>query len=403
MMGEMMGGRVGKTLLSALAVKRLPPGLHQDGGARGLYLQVAGTGARSWIFRYMLNGRRRDMGLGPADVVPLAEARIAAHDARKLLHQKVDPLARRDAERVAATEAATAVVWTFRKAAEAVHETLKPGWKNPKHADQWINTLTTYAYPTIADRPVAGVDVAAVVAVLKPIWTTKRETARRVRQRLDAVMTWAVAHGHATTNPVDAATALLPKVKKAVEHHKAVPAADAPGFWTALGKLAPHPAPLALRFAVLTAARSNEVRGATWAEIDTDAGIWTVPAARMKADREHVVPLSDAALAVLQVAEQTFGRAPDSLIFPGPRDGKPLSDNAFKALLDRMGVDATAHGFRSTFRDWCAEGGVPREVAERALAHAVGNAVEAAYNRTQLIEQRRPLMARWAAFLAGAK
>jgi integrase len=396
----MMGGRVGRTPLTAVAVRKLPAGLHQDGGTRGLYLQVGESGARSWVFRYMLDGKRRDMGLGPVDAVSLAEARIAAGDARKLIHAKVDPLAHRDAGRARTTTARAAAAWTFKKTAEAVHETLKPGWKNPKHADQWINTLTAYAFPKLGDKHVADVDVALVVEVLKPIWTEKRETARRVRQRIDTVMDWAVAHGYAKANPVDAAVALLPKVRKQVEHHKAVPVAGAAAFWKALGALEPYPATLALRFAILTAARSGEVRGATWSEIDTEAKLWTVPAERMKGGREHVVPLSDAALAVLALAEKQFGRAPGALGFPGPKEGKPLSDNAFTALLDRMKVEATAHGFRSTFRDWCSESGVPREVAERALAHAVADDTEAAYNRTQLVAQRKPLMAKWAAFLA---
>ena len=397
-----MGGRVGKTPLTAVAVKRLPAGMHQDAGNRGLYLQVAPTGARSWIFRYMLDGKRRDMGLGPIDVVTLAEARIAAADARKLLHGRCDPLGIRDAARTDTKHADKLAAWTFKRAAEAVHETLKPGWKNPKHADQWINTLTTYAFPTIGSTPVARIDVAAIVEVLKPIWTDKRETARRVRQRIDAVMTWSVAHKYAAENPVDAAVSLLPKVKRNVEHHDAVPVDGAPAFWKALGKHDPYPATLALRFAILTAARSGEVRGATWSEIDTERRIWKIPAERMKADREHEVPLSQMALDVLGMAEKSFGRAAGSLIFPGPKDGKPLSDNAFTALLKRMKVAATAHGFRSTVRDWCSETGVAREVAERSLAHAVENSTEAAYNRTKLLEQRRPVMDQWSVFLKGA-
>jgi integrase len=288
-------------------------------------------------------------------------------------------------------------VWTFGKAATEVHKTLLPGWKNPKHGDQWINTLTTYAIPKIGERAVAEVDVGAVVEVLKPIWTTKPETARRVRQRIDAVLRWAVAHGYATTNPVDAAVELLPKQRDVVEHHKAVPVAALPGFMATL-RAGDAPSRRALEFAILTAARSGEVRGAVWSEIDLKAKTWTVPAARMKAARDHEVPLSDAAIAVLQAAGEGAGGA---LVFPGPK-GKAMSDAVFTALLERMGVDATAHGFRSTFRDWCSENGVPREIAERALAHAVGNSTEGAYLRTTLLEQRRDVMERWAGYCASA-
>jgi integrase len=377
--------------------------MHQDAQTRGLYLRVTDAGTRAWIYRYMLDGKRRDMGLGPVELVSLAEARIAAADARRQVHRKIDPLAARDAERSSTRRVQAVRAWTFKRAAEEVHETLRPGWKNPKHADQWINSLAAYAFPKLGELPVGGVDVAAVVDVLRPIWVDKRETARRVRQRIDAVITWAIAHGYASTNPVDAAVALLPKVKKAVQHHEAVPVAGARAFWTALGKLEPFPATLALRFAILTAARSGEVRAATWSEIDLEVRLWTVPAERMKAGREHQVPLSDQAVAVLEVAAAQFGREAAALLFPGPRKGRPLSDNAFTALLGRMKVEATAHGFRSTFRDWCAETGVSRELAERALAHVVGDDVEAAYNRTALLEQRRPLMARWGAYLVNAK
>lgn len=402
-MGRVMGGRVGRTPLTALAVKRLGSGMHQDAQTRGLYLRVTDAGTRAWIYRYMLDGKRRDMGLGPADLVPLADARIAAADARRQVHLGIDPLAARHAERDASRRGETVRAWTFKRAAEEVHATLKPGWKNPKHADQWINTLTAYAFPRLGALPVGSVDVAAVVDVLRPIWVDKRETARRVRQRVDAVMTWAIAHGYATTNPVEAAVALLPKVRKDVQHHEAVPVAAVQTFWSRLGELQPYPATLALRFAILTAARSGEVRAATWSEIDLEAKLWTVPAERMKAHRMHQVPLSEEAIAVLELAAAQFGRSPGALLFPGPRAARPLSDNAFTALLGRMKVEATAHGFRSTFRDWCAETGVARELAERALAHVVADDTEAAYNRTQLLEQRRPIMARWGAYLVNAK
>lgn len=398
-----MGGRIGKRPLSAVRVKNAPAGMHQDGGSRGLYLRVSETGARSWIFRYSRDGRRRDMGIGPVDLVPLAEAREKVLELRRRLLQGVDPLAERDAGRRAQTVAEARARWTFKAAAEAVHETLAPGWRNPKHAAQWIATLEAYAFPAVGDMHVGAIGVADVVEVLRPIWTTKAETARRVRQRIDATMRWAVAHGHAAVNPVAAAVELLPRQRDQVEHHAAVAVADMPAFWQALAEREPAAAVLALRFAILTAARSGEVRGASWSEVDKKARTWTIPAERMKAGREHVVPLSDAALAVLEQAGELFDTDPNKPIFPSPLKGRTLSDMALGAVLRRMQVEATAHGFRSTFRDWCAESGVAREVAERALAHAVKDSTEAAYSRTQLIEQRRPVMVAWAAFLTGSE
>lgn len=385
--------------LSALAVKTLPVGLHADGGTRGLYLRVLPTGGRSWIFRYALANRRRSMHLGALDVLSLADARAAALDARRLLLQKVDPIEARREQRELVRQGKVRSAWTFKKAALAVHETLLPGWKNPKHADQWINTLATYAFPAIGDRPVDRIDVAAVLEVLKPIWTEKAETARRVRQRMDAVMRWSVAHGFATLNPVDAAVELLPKQRDGAKHHDAMPYGEVPAFITALDAAAETSARLALRFLILTAARSGEVRGALWHEIDMQSSTWTVPAERMKAGREHRVPLSAQAIAVLKRAAERFGQQPDSFVFPGQREGAPLSDMALTKLLRDMKVDAVPHGFRSSFRDWCAERHVPTELAERALAHTVKGKTEAAYHRTDQLEQRRPVMQQWGDFV----
>ncbi len=387
--------------LGALDVRNLGPGMHNDGEVRGLYLRVLPSGGRSYILRYQVAGRRRDMHLGSTRELTLAAAREAARAAWASIRSGRDPIDARRGEQREAARVAALSEWTFERAARQVHADLLPGWKNPKHGDQWINTLAAYAFPKIGARAVAEVDVGAVVSVLKPIWTTKAETARRVRQRLDAVMRWAVAHDYAQTNPVDAAVELLPKQRDTVEHHAALPVAEAGAFWTSLKGRPREAARLALQFAILTAARSGEARGATWSEIDSSAKLWIVPASRMKAGREHRVPLSRAALEVLDDAAGAFGSEPDALIFPGPK-GKQLSDNALGALLDRMKVDATAHGFRSTFRDWCSKNGVPREIAERALAHSVKDATEAAYLREQLVEERRPVMARWAAFLAAS-
>jgi integrase len=396
---------MGKKALSAIAATRgkLDVGMHADGACRGLYLRVAPTGARNWILRYQVGGRRRDMGLGGLPDVSLAEARERAADLRKLIRQKVDPLEQAGGERKQAERRQIVEAWTVKRCAEAVHETLAPGFRNPKHSAQWISSLATYAFPLIGDRPVRTVDVAAVLEVLRPIWTTKAETARRVRQRLDTVMEWACAHGYAEKNPVGAASVFLPKQREAAEHHAALPPGQVPAFLEAVRALALAPGRLALEFLILTAARSGEVRLATWAEIDIDAATWTIPAERMKAGREHRVPLSAQALAVLEVAGRQFGRRDDALIFPSVQTGRALSDMTLAAVLKRMKIDATPHGFRSSFRDWCAEAGVSRELAERALAHMVRDATEAAYHRTDQLEQRRPLMQAWSDHLDGRR
>ena len=386
--------------MTPITVRKAAPGMHSDGEVRGLYLRVSDHGSRGWLLRFMLRGRRRDMWLGSSSEITLAEAREAARSARKLIKAKVDPIEHRRRDQAEAVRLDGLRMWTFTRAAQAVHETLLPGWKNPKHGDQWINTLTAYAFPKIGEKPVGEVDVAAVLDVLRPIWTTKAETARRVRQRLDAVMRWALAHGYATTNPVDAAAQLLPKQRDAVEHHAAMDYKAVPAFMKSLKAIEASSSRLALEFAILTAARSGEVRGATWSEIDTKSATWTVPADRMKASREHRVPLSKQALALLKVAAKRTGTDPASPIFPNPL-GKPLSDMALTQLMRGLDRAETVHGFRSSFRDWCAEHKVPRELAERALAHAVKDATEAAYHRTDQLEQRRPLMARWGAFIVG--
>lgn len=387
--------------LTALDIRRRGPGLHQDGSVAGLYLRVTDSGARGFLLRYMLDGRRRDLWIGSTSEHDLAGARLQARQFRQQIKDGIDPIEQRKDTRLKNRIAQGLAEWTFEKAAREVHKTLLPGWKEGKHADQWINTLTTYAFPKIGTRPVGQIDVAAVVDVLRPIWNTKAETARRVRGRIDAVMRWAVAHQYAAKNPVDDAVELLAEQKDKVEHHAALPYRELPAFLVKLRALDESASRLALELCILTATRSGEIRGATWAELDLPGATWTIAAERMKAGTEHVVPLSAEALAVLKTAGARWGTDPAAPIFPNPA-GRGLSDMALTQLVRGMGLSVTVHGFRSTFRDWCAENNVPRDLAERALAHSVRDATEAAYHRSKQIEQRRPLMQDWAVFGNGA-
>ncbi len=385
--------------LKALTVERSlkKPGMYCDGG--GLWLCVSSPSAASWVFRYQLQGKAREMGLGSARDITLQEARTAAAAARKVKAMGCDPLQER--ERIAAerrAEAARAI--TFRQGAEAYIEAHRAGWKNAKHAAQWSATLAAYAYPTIGTLPVAAVDVSLVHKVLQPIWTTKPETASRLRGRIESILDWATTRGYRTgENPArwrGHLENLFPrrsKVRK-VEHHAALPYADIPAFMEDLQKQ-PGEGARALRFAILTAARTGEVIGAKWQEIDSKARVWTVPGERMKAGREHRVPLSTAAMAEI---EET-GEA-QAYLFKGAKKDRPLSNMAMLATLRRMDRDdLTAHGFRSSFRDWAAEQtSFPSEVAEAALAHVVGDKVEAAYRRGDLFEKRKALMEAWARY-----
>ena len=393
--------------LSATKVAgKLAVGLHGDGG--GLYLRVQQAG-KSWIFRYRFAGKRRDMGLGKYPDVSLADARRRAEEARRKLAAQVDPIG---AARAAAAEAGG--IPSFREAAERYIAAHEDGWRNPKHRQQWTNTLATYALPRIGSLSVADIAVGDVMRVLEPIWKAKPETASRLRGRIETVIDWAIAREYRTAeNPArwrGRLQQLLPaktKIRR-VEHHAALPWREVPAFMAALrGREAP--AARALEFAILTAARSGEVRGATWGEIDLDSATWTVPGARMKAGRDHKVPLSPAALALLHRMSADRLALPrsrarpdeDAFVFPGGHEGKPLSENAAIALLRRMDrSDITMHGFRSTFRDWAAEAtAYPREVAEAALAHVNKDRVEAAYLRGDHLEKRRRLMAEWAEFV----
>ena len=392
--------KLAKELQALTVSKILAPGLHFVGGVQGLALQVTG-GSRAWVLRATIGGKRRDMGLGPYPEVTLARARDKARDARELIRQGVDPIHCQQAAQ-SAMRAAVAEALTFKECAEKYIAAHRTGWKNAKHAQQWGNTLEQHAYPALGAVLVRDVKLPQVLAVLEPIWTTTNETAVRLRGRIELVLDWATARGlRDGLNParwrghLDKLLAKPSKVNNR-EHHAALPVGDVGAFMVRL-RAADGMGARALEFAILTAARSGEVRGATWGEIDLAARVWTVPGARMKAGKEHRAPLSDAALALLAALPQ--GK-PDELAFKAPRGGA-LSDMTLTAVLRRMEVPAVPHGFRSTFRDWASErSNYPRDVAEMALAHAIGDKVEAAYRRGDLFEKRRLMMADWARFLA---
>jgi integrase len=390
--------------LTALKVSRtIKPGMYADGG--GLYLQVSGIGAKSWIYRYMLRGREREMGLGSLTAVSLADARTKAAECRGLRQRGVDPIdVRKKARDQASLEAASTL--TFKDAAKSYIDAHRAGWRNPKHIWQWSATLTTYANPIIGDLSLQVIDTALVLKVLEPIWPTKPETASRLRGRIEAVLDWATVRGYRKgENPArwrGHLSKLLParsRVRK-VKHHTALPYAELPDFMVALraqGGIAAR----ALEFTILTAARTGEAIGATWDEIFEAEKVWVVPGNRMKAGKEHRVPLSNPALAILKEMK-LCGDAGEGFVFHGAKREKPLSNMAMIAMLRRMGCgDLTVHGFRSSFRDWVAERThFPGEVAEMALAHAVGDKVEAAYRRGDLFDRRRRIMAEWAKFCA---
>jgi integrase len=381
------------------------PGMYGDGG--GLYLRVTDEGAKNWVFRFMLNGRARWMGLGPLHTVNLAQARKRAGEHRLQRHDGIDPIEARRAERLQARLDAAKVV-TFKECAESYIKSHRAAWRNDKHAAQWEATLATYAEPVIGKLSVQAIDTALVLKVLEPIWTTKPETAGRVRGRIEAVLDWAKVRGYRVgENPArwkGHLDHLLPargKVRK-VEHHAALPYAKLPGFVEALRKQEGIAA-RALELTILTAARTGETIGARWNEIDPLDKSWTVPAERMKAHREHRVPLSPRALAILE--EMHAHRHGDgSFVFPGGKAGKPLSNMAFLMLLRRMDRgDLTAHGFRATFKTWATDRtGVHNEIVEAALAHVVGSKVEQAYQRSDRFEKRRRLMQQWATFCTTA-
>ena len=384
--------------LSAVGIARIvDPGYYADGG--GLYLQISASGSRSWIYRFSIAGRAREMGLGPLSLLPLAAARKEAAECRALVKQRIDPIEarkRRELERVASASDRV----SFKSAADAYVTSREASWKSSKHVKQWRATLETYAYPIIGHRDVRDIDTELIVRVLQPIWAKKGETARRLRGRIKAILDAETVLGHRTgDNParyVDHLDRVLPRSKKRrdVQHHPALPWEEMPTFFAEL-KTHPRRAARALRLLIMTASRTNEIRFARPEEFDLRAKIWTIPADRMKAGVEHRVPLCDEAVAL--VREQIGHWAKWGWLFPGYKPGRPLSNMAMLTLLRRMErPDITVHGFRSTFRDWIADcTDYADSLAEQALAHAVGSAVESAYRRRDMLERRRPLMEDW--------
>lgn len=375
------------------------PGKHADGD--GLYLSVRPSGSASWLFRYMLDGKAREMGLGGYPDVSLSQARTATAAQRRLLGQRTDPLeVRRKSEAEKAEAARRANVPTFAEAAASCIEAKRAGWRNAKHASQWQNTLSTYAFPIIGDMRVDEIETEHVLKVLATVWTEKTETASRLRGRIETVLSFATAKRMRTgENParwrghLDQLLAAPAKVR-AVEHHPALPWRELPGFMALLRQQRTTTAQ-ALELCILTATRSNETLGALWSEIDLQARAWTIPAERMKTRRPHRVPLSDAVIALLERLPR-FGGC--DYLFPGRKPGRRLSDMSMLSLLRRMDrADLTVHGFRSAFRDWCAEAtNYPREIAEQALAHTITNKAEAAYWRGDVFDKRRLMMEQWA-------
>ncbi len=378
----------------------LPDGVHAD-GANNLAMRVRGK-SRTWQVRTVVGGKRKTQSLGAYPAVSLRTAREQAMMLAQAVAGGADPFA---------AAAKAAAIPTFAEAAELVHAEVKAGMSNGKHRDQWINTVRTYANPHLGHLQLDRIEQAEIRAVLAPIWLTKNSTAKRLLQRIITVMDWAVGKGYRETElPVRAIRKSLPKSQKRERHHSALSWEDMPALWQLLETCEGIGA-AALRFAILTAARSGEVRGATWGEIDLNRALWAIPADRMKARRDHNVPLSPAALAILQRQRVLHLRLhgeepePSALVFAGMREGQPLSDMSLTAVLRRMKRgDLTAHGFRSTFRDWVAEStSFAGELAEAALAHTVANRVEAAYRRGDLLERRRELMAAWAAYATAKK
>lgn len=393
-----MAGRKAREL-GALAVKNLTePGLHFVGGVTGLALMVKPSGTRSWVLRVAVNGKRSHIGLGGFPDVTLAQAHERARSVKDKIHQGLDPLEEKRAK-------ARAVVWTFDKCADEYIKLHRAGWKNAKHADQWVSTLATYASPIIGSLNVRNIEVGHILEIIEPHWTSKNETMVRTRNRIELVLGWAASRGYRSKdNPAQWRGNLqhsLPKPSKVNkrEHHAAVPYRQAFEFWKQLDGIDGMSAK-ALKWVLLTACRSGEARGAVWSEIDLEARLWTIPSVRMKAGREHRVPLPDAAielLASLPRFEPADGK-PD-LIFPG-RTGSPLSDMSLTQTMRRLKLDAVPHGLRSTFSDWSADcTAYPPELREMALAHTLGDKTREAYQRGDLMERRRQLMDDWSRFV----
>jgi integrase len=378
--------------LTAVRVKECRhPGVYRDG--QGLLLRVEPNGAKRWVLRVTFRGKRHDIGLGSARGVSLQEARERAAERRKDVREGRDP--------VAAQRAVRSTIPTFAEATAIVHEHHREGWANGKHVEQWINTLRDQAFPIIGDKPISEITAADVLAVLSPIWLSKPETARRVRQRIRVILEWARVAGHRDgngINPADAVGAGLPRQSRKTEHFASVPYTELPQLVSrARASSGSGVVRLAFEFLILTAARTGEVIGAHWTEMDLSDATWTIPATRMKARREHRVPLSDRCVEILRLVK---GLRPKSdLVFPGRHD-QQLSNMALPMVIRRLGREETVHGFRSSFRDWAAEAtNCPQEVCEAALAHVVDNKVERAYRRSDLFDKRRELMEQWASYV----
>ncbi len=388
--GSKSGAHPEKALSAAFVRTVKEPGKYFDG--HGLLLKVDVSGAKRWVQRITIRGKRTELGLGSTSLVSLAEARETALGNRKTARQGGDPLrAKREAQ----------AVMSFEDAAREVHKINLPSWRNEKHGQQFINTLATYTFPRIGRIRVSEVTTADVLGVLQPIWLQKPETARRVRQRIGMVMKWAVANGWRQDNPAEAIAQALPKHDRTPVHRKSLPYGEVAGCIAAVqASRAGRVTKLALEFLVLTATRSGETRLATWQEIDLSSAEWTIPAERMKAKRAHRIPLAPRALEILEECRALEDGS--GLVFPSTRYGRPLSDMTLSKLLKELGFEAHVHGFRTSFKTWAQERtNAPREVSELALAHGIQDKAEAAYARSDLFEKRRALMVRWAGYLDG--
>ena len=389
--------------LSPLSISRLKePGLWAVGGVAGLYLHVNDRGARSWILRVVVGDKRRDMGLGGYPDIGVADARQKAREARLKIEQGIDPILLRKQAK-SELMALQATDKTFEQAAGEYIKIHADSWSNDKHRKQWERTLAAYAFPVVGKLSLRHIRQEHILKILEPIWTTKTETATRVRGRIESILDWAKVKGLRTgENPAAWKGHLdhmlpAPTRLKNVEHLAAVPVREMPGFMVKL-RQASGTAAQALEFLILTAARSGEVRGITWQEVSLEDALWIVPAERMKMKKEHRVPLSDRAMSILK-SQPRIDENP--LVFPAPR-GSQMSDATMSAVLKRMGVDATVHGFRSSFRDWCGDyTNYPRDLAEQCLAHGADDPVEAAYRRGDALERRREIMNEWSKFVAG--
>lgn len=380
--------------LTAATIRHVSePGLHGDGN--GLYLKVDTSGAKRWIQRLVINGKRRDVGLGSASLISLAEAREKALENRKLARAGGDPLE--------AKRRSTGIL-TFEAAAKEYHELSKPTWRNAKHGDQWINTLTTHVFPSMGSKRIDTITSADALAALSPVWNSHPETARRIKQRMGSVFKWAMAKGWRNDNPADTISKALPKHDRSKTKHREALPYDlvGPAIVKIQNSNASAATKLAFEFLILTATRSGETRDAVWGEIDLERSIWTIPASRMKAKKDHRVPLTPRCIAILNEAKR-LQRPDDELVFPGTKAKRPLSDMTLSKLMKELAIPAVPHGFRSSFRDWAGEQTHhPREVIEFALAHVIKDKAEAAYARSDLFEKRRTLMVDWEAYIAKA-